>query len=210
MIWFTTACVMIEDGEVGVSKSFGAICDEPLPTRVAFVARLRIAGIDPGVGLDEPGQVERVVLDLAGVEQLVDPRAPARVDHALRQVFESPQVHRRCAGPQPSCSRTSRRVKCASLRSIPWARTLSLTISSISPRRRRVCGGTEARERPSTAWASRFAVATSLRVTSMDSLPTMARSKCSSAMPRRDWERCSGPRGDASMGEFRGGSGRLT
>jgi hypothetical protein len=95
MIWFTTACVMIEDGEVGVSKSFGAIRDEPLPTRVAFVARLCLAGIDPGVGLDEPGQ-----------------------------------VHRRCAGPQPRCSRTERRVKCASLRSIPWARALSLTILS--------------------------------------------------------------------------------
>ncbi len=38
MIWFTTACVVIEDGEVGVSKSFGAIADEPLPAGVAFVA----------------------------------------------------------------------------------------------------------------------------------------------------------------------------
>ena len=30
MSWFTTACVVIEDGEVGVTKSFGAIRDEPL------------------------------------------------------------------------------------------------------------------------------------------------------------------------------------
>ncbi len=29
MTWFTTACVVIEDGEVGVSKSFGKIADEP-------------------------------------------------------------------------------------------------------------------------------------------------------------------------------------
>ncbi len=34
----TTACVVIEDGEVGVTKSFGAIRDEPLPAGVAFVA----------------------------------------------------------------------------------------------------------------------------------------------------------------------------
>lgn len=32
-----TACVVIEDGEVGVSKSFGAIRDEPVPQGVAFV-----------------------------------------------------------------------------------------------------------------------------------------------------------------------------
>jgi prohibitin 1 len=32
-----TACVVIEDGEVGVSKSFGAISDEPVPQGVAFV-----------------------------------------------------------------------------------------------------------------------------------------------------------------------------
>jgi regulator of protease activity HflC (stomatin/prohibitin superfamily) len=38
MIWFTTVCVVIEDGEVGVSKSLGAIRDEPLPAGVAFVA----------------------------------------------------------------------------------------------------------------------------------------------------------------------------
>ncbi len=38
MTWFTMACVVIEDGEVGVSKSFGAIRDEPLPAGVAFVA----------------------------------------------------------------------------------------------------------------------------------------------------------------------------
>ncbi len=38
MTWFTTACVVIEDGEVGVSKSFGKISDEPLPAGVAFVA----------------------------------------------------------------------------------------------------------------------------------------------------------------------------
>ncbi len=38
MTWFTTACVVIEDGEVGVTKSFGAIRDEPLPAGVAFVA----------------------------------------------------------------------------------------------------------------------------------------------------------------------------
>ena len=38
MTWCTTACVVIEDGEVGVSKSFGAIADEPLPAGVAFVA----------------------------------------------------------------------------------------------------------------------------------------------------------------------------
>ncbi len=38
MTGFTTACVVIEDGEVGVSKSFGAIRDEPLPAGVAFVA----------------------------------------------------------------------------------------------------------------------------------------------------------------------------
>ena len=38
MTWFTTACVVIEDGDVGLSKSFGAIRDEPLPAGVAFVA----------------------------------------------------------------------------------------------------------------------------------------------------------------------------
>ena len=32
-----TACVVVEDGEVGVSKSFGAISDEPVPQGVAFV-----------------------------------------------------------------------------------------------------------------------------------------------------------------------------
>ncbi len=32
-----TACVVIEDGEVGVSKSFGAISDDPGPQGVAFV-----------------------------------------------------------------------------------------------------------------------------------------------------------------------------
>ena len=37
MTWFTTACVVIEDGEVGVSKRFGAISDEPLPAGVAYV-----------------------------------------------------------------------------------------------------------------------------------------------------------------------------
>jgi regulator of protease activity HflC (stomatin/prohibitin superfamily) len=37
MTWFTTACVVIEDGEVGVSKRFGAIADEPLSAGVAFV-----------------------------------------------------------------------------------------------------------------------------------------------------------------------------
>ncbi len=35
--WLGTACVVIEDGEVGVSKSFGTIRDEPLPQGVAFV-----------------------------------------------------------------------------------------------------------------------------------------------------------------------------
>ena len=38
MTGFTTACVVIEDGEVGVTKSFGAISDEPLPAGVAIVA----------------------------------------------------------------------------------------------------------------------------------------------------------------------------
>lgn len=33
----TSACVIIEDGEVGVSKSFGRIADEPIPQGVAFV-----------------------------------------------------------------------------------------------------------------------------------------------------------------------------
>jgi regulator of protease activity HflC (stomatin/prohibitin superfamily) len=32
-----TACVVIEDGEVGVSKSFGEIADEPVPQGVALV-----------------------------------------------------------------------------------------------------------------------------------------------------------------------------
>ena len=32
-----TACVVIEDGEVGVSKSFGRIADEPVPQGVAIV-----------------------------------------------------------------------------------------------------------------------------------------------------------------------------
>ncbi len=35
--WLGTACVVIEDGEVGVSKSFGEIRDEPLSQGVAFV-----------------------------------------------------------------------------------------------------------------------------------------------------------------------------
>jgi len=38
MTCFPTACVVIEAGEVGVTKSFGAIRDEPLPAGVAFVA----------------------------------------------------------------------------------------------------------------------------------------------------------------------------
>ncbi len=38
MTSFTMACVVIEDGEVGVSKSCGAIRDEPLRAGVAFVA----------------------------------------------------------------------------------------------------------------------------------------------------------------------------
>lgn len=38
MTCLTTACVVIEDGEVGVTKSFGSIGDEPLPAGVAFVA----------------------------------------------------------------------------------------------------------------------------------------------------------------------------
>ncbi len=33
----TSACVIIEDGEVGVSKSFGRIADEPIPQGVAVV-----------------------------------------------------------------------------------------------------------------------------------------------------------------------------
>jgi regulator of protease activity HflC (stomatin/prohibitin superfamily) len=40
IVWvacFGTACVVIEDGEVGVSKSFGEIRDEPLAQGVAFV-----------------------------------------------------------------------------------------------------------------------------------------------------------------------------
>jgi regulator of protease activity HflC (stomatin/prohibitin superfamily) len=34
---FSTACVIIEDGEVGVSKSFGRIGDDPVPQGIAFV-----------------------------------------------------------------------------------------------------------------------------------------------------------------------------
>jgi regulator of protease activity HflC (stomatin/prohibitin superfamily) len=37
LAFLQTACVVIEDGEVGVSKSFGAINDEPVPQGVAFV-----------------------------------------------------------------------------------------------------------------------------------------------------------------------------
>jgi regulator of protease activity HflC (stomatin/prohibitin superfamily) len=37
LAFLQTACVVIEDGEVGVSKSFGAISDEPVPQGVAFV-----------------------------------------------------------------------------------------------------------------------------------------------------------------------------
>jgi len=33
----STACVIIEDGEVGVSKSFGSIGDEPVPQGITFV-----------------------------------------------------------------------------------------------------------------------------------------------------------------------------
>ncbi len=33
----SSACVVIEDGEVGVSKSFGAISDEPVPQGIALV-----------------------------------------------------------------------------------------------------------------------------------------------------------------------------
>ena len=33
---FTSACVVIEDGEVGVSKSFGRISDEPVPRGIAL------------------------------------------------------------------------------------------------------------------------------------------------------------------------------
>ena len=38
LAFLQTACVVIEDGEVGVSKSFGAISDQPVPQGVAFVA----------------------------------------------------------------------------------------------------------------------------------------------------------------------------
>jgi len=38
MTSFTTACVVIEDGEVGVTKSFGSIADEPVPAGIALVA----------------------------------------------------------------------------------------------------------------------------------------------------------------------------
>ncbi|MEN8181547.1 MAG: prohibitin family protein [Myxococcota bacterium] len=39
LLWvgLTSGCVVIEDGEVGVSKSFGAISDEPVPQGIAFV-----------------------------------------------------------------------------------------------------------------------------------------------------------------------------
>ena len=37
LAFLQTACVVIEDGEVGVSKSFGAISDDPVPQGVAFV-----------------------------------------------------------------------------------------------------------------------------------------------------------------------------
>ena len=37
LAFLQTACVVIEDGEVGVSKSFGAISDQPVPQGVAFV-----------------------------------------------------------------------------------------------------------------------------------------------------------------------------
>jgi prohibitin 1 len=37
LAFLQTACVVIEDGEVGVSKSFGAISDEPVPQGVVFV-----------------------------------------------------------------------------------------------------------------------------------------------------------------------------
>ena len=39
LVWVGTssACVLIEDGEVGVSKSFGAINDDPVPQGIAFV-----------------------------------------------------------------------------------------------------------------------------------------------------------------------------
>ena len=32
-----SACVVIEDGEVGVSKSFGKIADEPVPQGIAII-----------------------------------------------------------------------------------------------------------------------------------------------------------------------------
>jgi len=34
---FSTACVIVEDGEVGVSKSFGKIGDDPVPQGITFV-----------------------------------------------------------------------------------------------------------------------------------------------------------------------------
>ncbi len=34
--WLTSACVVIEDGEVGVSKSFGRISDDPVPQGIAL------------------------------------------------------------------------------------------------------------------------------------------------------------------------------
>jgi prohibitin 1 len=37
LAFLQTACVVIEDGEVGVSKSFGKISDDPVPQGVAFV-----------------------------------------------------------------------------------------------------------------------------------------------------------------------------
>lgn len=86
LVWGATssACVLIEDGEVGVSKSFGAISDEPVPQGVAFVVPVARQVETWNVKLQEhkeraqvPSSEGLIVgLDVSLLYQVVPERAP--------------------------------------------------------------------------------------------------------------------------------------
>jgi len=73
MTWFTTACVVIEDGEVGVTKSFGAIRD--------VVSGYPVKQIYAEVGRKEIAEKIR-----AALEEALEPRGIEVVDVLLRDV----------------------------------------------------------------------------------------------------------------------------
>jgi len=70
MTWFTTGCVVIEDGEVGVSKSFGEISDEPLLAGVAFVAPIIRTVETSNVKLQELKETAKVPWSQTGLHRI--------------------------------------------------------------------------------------------------------------------------------------------